>query len=74
MMRRRMKKQNGSVAMAGKTAGGIRVCLDLFSFFFVSRQKRKILVVYFLHYTLYLRNSLIITGTSVFVAHITQRF
>jgi len=30
-----------SRGVGGKTAGGIRVCLDLFCYFFVSRQKSK---------------------------------
>jgi len=35
------KTQTGTVALAGKTAGGIRVCLDFFCYFFLSRKKSK---------------------------------
>ena len=35
------EKLTGHVAMAGETAGGICVRLDLFCYFFVSRQKSK---------------------------------
>jgi hypothetical protein len=34
-------QQTGHVALAGETAGGIRVRLDFFCYFFVSRQKSK---------------------------------
>ena len=35
------KGQTGTVALAGKTGGAIRVCLDFFCYFFASRQKSK---------------------------------
>ena len=35
-----LQKQSCHVALAGETAGGIRVRLDFFCYFFVSRQKK----------------------------------